>query len=249
MNSAINHRLSVLLGALLLSACGSDTPAKTETAAKESARSGALKDEPVVVADGSVRLLFRGSAFPVEALSPVYGCCLAAPAVRGKKEVRVYAPASPGATAIKLDRQLDLNEADVLQFFLERKTETGWLPYDKDRFPAPQIAFFRRDLSNLETIKEAQYAEYVHTGKTSWVIAAEMTPKAIPDRSPLAKSMGIRHEYQMGGKALRLGRAVLRRADNSQVEIPLGSGCAAVEICSQPNCLTSVNSPCAERAP
>lgn len=239
----MNTRVSLALACLfLLAGCNTTTSdPKKDVEAKQPA----TKDDPVVISDGSVRLYFRAGVFSAEALSPVYGCCLAAPAVRGKKQVKVYKPETAGSQAVRLAQTLDLNEADVLQFHLERQGEAGWAPLDNDRFPTPQLVFFRRDLSSVEALKDAQYADFATSGKSSWIVSSEMTPKAADELDALGKSLNMRRQYEVVAKSkIRLGRLVLKRADNSSETVPLGNGCSAVEICTAPNCLAGMNSPC-----
>ena len=242
-------RVSLVLASfVLLAGCNSTPDAKTDS---QEAKLPPTKDDPVVVSDGSVRLFFRSGVFSSEAISPTYGCCLAAPAVRGKKQVKVYIPESATSQAVRLTKTLDLNEADVLQFHLERQGETGWAPLDNDKFPTPQLVFFRRDLSKIDALNDAQYADYASTAKTSWIISSEMSPKAVDELDPFAKSLNMRHEYSVTAKSkIRLGRLVLKRTDNSSETVTLGNGCSAVEICTAPNCLAGMNSPCpGEAAP
>ena len=236
-------RVTIALASFLLLAGCTSTETKKETA---ESKLPPTKDDPVVVTDGSVRLFFRSGVFSAEAISPVYGCCLAAPAVKGKKEVRVYKPESAASQAVRLAQTLELNEADVLQVHLEREGESGWMPLDNDKFPTPQLVFFRRDLSNIAMLNDAQYSDYASTAKTSWIISSEMTPKAADQLGTLAKALNMRKEYSVNAKSkIRLGRLVLKRANNASETVALGNGCSAVEICSAPNCLAGMTSPCA----
>jgi len=246
-----NRLLPVLISSLVLGGCSSTPEAKTPSAKSEPDPSK-FRDDPVVVSDGSVRVFFRSSVFPTEAISPVYGCCLAAPAVRGKKEVRVYRPSAAGSNAVSLAKTLPLNEADVLQFHLERQGDGGgWVPVDNDKFPIPQFVFFRRDLSKVETLAEAQYADFGLTGRSSWIISSEMPIKPADELDAFGKSLNMRREYVVRAKSkIRLGRIVVRRSDNSSDTVELSNGCSAVEICTGPNCLAGMNSPCpGEAAP
>lgn len=239
-------RVSLVLPALLLlSACPS-TGDKVAGEKKDAAPKN-LKDDPVVISDGSVRLFFRSGVFAAESVSPVYGCCLAAPAVGGKKEVRVYLPESATSRSVKLAQTLPLNEADVVQFHLERQTDSGWTMIDNDRFPTPQLVFFRRDLSKTEALNDAQYADYANTGKVSWIISSETKPKAVDDIDALGKSLSMRRQYAVETKGkIRLGKLTIKRADNSSENVTLGTSCSAVEICTSPNCLAGMTSPCPE---
>lgn len=242
----MSTRVSLALLTLILSACNSDT-ASTADAKKEAPAS--LKDDPIVIADGSVRLFFRSGVFAAESVSPVYGCCLATPAVPGKKEVRVYLPESPSSRAVKLAQTLPLNGADVVQFHLERKTETGWTAMDNDRFPTPQLVFFRRDLSKAEALADAQFADFASTAKNGWIVSSEMKPKAVDEVDAFGKSLSMRRQYLMETKTkVRLGRLTIRRANNSSENVVLGNSCSAIEICTAPNCLAGMNSPCPEPA-
>jgi len=235
------------LALLFLSGCPA-TGDKAVEAKKDIAPKN-LKDDPVVIADGSVRLLFRSGVFPAEAVSPVYGCCLASPAVGGKKEVRVYLPESATSRAVKLAQTVPLNEADVIQVYLERQTETGWSPMDNDKFPMPQLVVFRRDLSRAESLNDAQYADYAATDKRSWIFSSEMKPKAIDEVDAFGKSLSMRRQYSLESKVkVRLGRLSIKRADNSSENIALGNSCSAIEVCTAPNCLAGMNSPCPEPA-
>jgi hypothetical protein len=236
-------RVSLLLLALLLLCACPGTGDKAADAKKEATTT--RKDDPVVIADGSVRLYFRSGVFAAESVSPVYGCCLAAPAVGGKKEVRVYLPESPSSRAVKLAQTLPLNEADVVQFYLERQTDSGWAMLDNDKFPTPQLVLFRRDLSKVDALNDAQFADYAATGKTSWIISSEMKPKAVDAVDDLGKSLSMRRGYTMEAKGkIRLGKLTIKRADNSSENVALGTGCSAIEICTSPNCLAGMNSPC-----
>ena len=95
--------------AFLLGSCGGS---KTETKDNETKAAEALRDEPVYIADGSARLLFRSSVFPIDRLTAIYGCCLTAPAVGGEKEIRVYMPGDGGA--MKQGKKVTLGETDVV---------------------------------------------------------------------------------------------------------------------------------------
>lgn len=233
-----------LLMLVCLTACSSSSD---KTAEKKDSPDRNRKDDPLVIADGSVRLLFRSGVFPAESVSPVYGCCLASPALGGKKEVRVYLPESATTRAVKLAQTLSLNEADVVQFHLERQTDSGWTLLDNDRFPTPQLVLFRRDLSRADALNDAQFADYASTGKTSWIISSEMRPKLVEEIDAFGKSLSMRRQYAIEAKGkVRLARMTIKRSDNSSENVALGNNCSAIEICTAPNCLAGMNSPCSD---
>lgn len=232
--------------AFLLGSCGGSKTETPETANKTAAE--ALRDEPVFIADGSARVLFRSSVFPIDRLTAIYGCCLSAPAVGGEKEIRVYMPDGAG---MKQGKTVALGETDVLEVHLEKKSGAGWTPYDTTKFPSPQLALYRRDLSHWITDSgDSLVVDYTKTGKKGWVIAAEKMPR--PDEKLLTnadfvKASGARKEYALTlGKdsTVRLGKLIVRRPNQVEEEISVASGCTVVEICTAPNCAKETKNPC-----
>ena len=233
--------------AFLLGSCGGS---KTETKENETKAAEALRDEPVYIADGSARLLFRSSVFPIDRLTAIYGCCLTAPAVGGEKEIRVYMPGDGGA--MKQGKKVTLGETDVVEVHLEKKSGDGWTAYDTTKFPSPQLALYRRDLSHWITDSgDSLVADYTKTGKKGWVIAAERMPRQdekLLTNADFVKASGARKEYALAlGKdsTVRLGKLIVRRANQVEEGISIASGCTVVEICTAPNCAKETKSPCA----
>lgn len=237
--------LSASALALLIGCSAPEKPsASNENKGDEAPAAKSVKDEPIVVSDGSVRLLFRTAAHDLRALSPMYGCCLVTPAVKGNKELRVYQAPTEGG-ALKLAKTVTLGETDVVQFFFDRKGDGGWRPFDKDKLPNPQLILFRRDFSRAAAIDDAEFADFAATGRAGWIVTSDVvTPKPLAEISPLGKSLGMKREYTVGGNILRLGRLVVKRPDNSAESVTLGDACSAVEFCTAPNCLAGMNSPC-----
>lgn len=229
--------------AFLLGSCGGSKTEDTATKAAE-----ALRDEPVFIADGSARVLFRSSVFPIDRLTAIYGCCLSAPAVGGEKEIRVYMPDGAG---MKQGKKVALAETDVLEVHLEKKSGDGWTPFDTTKYPSPQLALYRRDMSHWITDSgDSLVVDYTKTGKKGWVIAAEKMPR--PDEKLLTnadfvKASGARKEYALTlGKdsTVRLGKLIVRRPNQVEEEISVSSGCTVVEICTVPNCAKETKNPC-----
>ena len=232
--------------AFLLGSCGGSKTETPETETKTAAE--ALRDEPVFIADGSARVLFRSSVFPIDRLTAIYGCCLSAPAVGGEKEIRVYMPDGAG---MKQGKTVALGETDVLEVHLEKKSGAGWTPYDTTKFPSPQLALYRRDLSHWITDSgDSLVVDYTKTGKKGWVIAAEKMPRQdekLLTNADFVKASGARKEYALTlGKdsTVRLGKLIVRRPNQVEEEISVSSGCTVVEICTAPNCATETKNPC-----
>ena len=232
--------------AFLLGSCGGSKTETPETATKTAAET--LRDEPVFIADGSARVLFRSSVFPIDRLTAIYGCCLSAPAVGGEKEIRIYLP---DATGMKLGKKVALAETDVLEVHLEKKSGDGWTPYDTTKFPSPQLALYRRDLSHWITDSgDSLVVDYTKTGKKGWVIAAEKMPRQdekLLTNADFVKASGARKEYALTlGKdsTVRLGKLIVRRPNQVEEEISVSSGCTVVEICTAPNCAKEAKNPC-----
>ncbi len=241
------RRWTPVLGlAFLLGSCGGS---KTETPDAALQATVALRDEPVFIADGSARILFRSNVFPIDRLTGIYGCCLASPAVGGEKEVRIYLP---DGDTMKQSKKVALGETDILEVHLEKKTSEGWGPFDTTKFPSPQLALYRRDMTPWITDSgDSLVVDYAKTGKKSWVVAAENMPRAdekLLTNADFVKASGARKEYSLtlGKDAnVRLGKLIIRRPKQVQEEIPIANGCAIVEICTSPNCAQATKSPCA----
>jgi hypothetical protein len=238
--------MPVLGLAFLLGSCGGS---KTETPAPETKTAEATRDEPVFIADGSARVLFRSSVYPIDRLTAIYGCCLSSPAVGGEKEIRVY---MPDGDAMKQSKKVSLGETEVVEVHLEKKSGDGWSAYDTTKFPSPQLALYRRDMAPWITDSgDSLASDYAKTGKKGWVVAAEKMPR--PDEKLLTnadfvKASGARKEYALAlGKdaSVRLGKLVVRRANQVEEAIPVASGCTVVEICTAPNCAKETKNPCA----
>lgn len=236
---------SVLGLTFLLGSCGGS---KTETPTPETKMTEAFRDEPVFIADGSARVLFRSSVFPIDRLTSIYGCCLSSPAVGGEKEIRVYLPEGG---AMKQSQKVKLGETDILEVHLEKKSGEGWSAFDNTKFPSPQLALYRRDMAPWITDSgDSLVVDYSKTGKKGWVIAAEQMPRqdekllTMPD---FVKASGARKEYALSlGKdgSVRLGKLIVRRPNQVEEEIPVASGCTVVEICTAPNCAQETKNPC-----
>ena len=229
--------------AFLLGSCGGSKTEDTATKAAE-----ALRDEPVFIADGSARLLFRSSVFPIDRLTAIYGCCLTAPAIGGEKEIRVYMPDGAG---MKQGQKVALAETDVLEVHLEKKSGDGWSPFDTTKFPSPQLALYRRDMAPWITDSgDSLVVDYTKTGKKGWVIAAEKMPRQdekLLTNADFVKASGARKEYALTlGKdsTVRLGKLIVRRPNQVEEEISVASGCTVVEICTAPNCAKETRNPC-----
>lgn len=238
-------KASVLGLTFLLGSCGGS---KTETSTPETKITEALRDEPVFLADGSARVLFRASVYPIDRLTSIYGCCLSSPAVGGEKEIRVY---MPEGDLMKQSRKVKLAETDVVELHLEKKSGEGWTAFDNTKFPSPQLALYRRDMAPWITDSGDSLAvDYAKTGRKGWVIAAEQMLR--PDEKLLTmpdfvKASGARKEYALPlGKdaSVRLGKLIVRRPNQVEEEIPVASGCTVVEICSAPNCAQETKNPC-----
>ena len=232
--------------AFLLGSCGGS---KTETPDTATKAAEALRDEPVFIADGSARVLFRSSVFPIDRLTAIYGCCLTAPAVGGEKEIRVYIPDGAG---MKQAKKVALAETDVLEVHLEKKSGDGWSPFDTTKFPSPQLALYRRDMAPWITDSgDSLVVDYTKTGKKGWVIAAETMPRQdekLLTNADFVKASGARKEYALTlGKdsTVRLGKLIVRRPNQVAEEISVASGCTVVEICTAPNCAKETRNPCA----
>ena len=232
--------------AFLLGSCGGSKTETTETEPKAAAE--ALRDEPVFIADGSARVLFRSSVFPIDRLTAIYGCCLTAPAVGGEKEIRVYQPDGAG---MKQANKVALAETDVLEVHLEKKSGDGWVPFDTTKFPSPQLALYRRDMSHWITDSgDSLVVEYTKTGKKGWVIAAEKMPRQdekLLTNADFVKASGARKEYALTlGKesTVRLGKLIVRRPNQVEETISVASGCTVVEICTALNCAKETKNPC-----
>jgi hypothetical protein len=232
--------MPVLGVAFILGSCGGS---KTETTASEKAAQ-VTHDEPVFIADGSARLLFRSSVFPIDRITGVYGCCLSAPASGGGKELRVYLP---DGDAMKQSKKVTLAEIDVVDVYLEKKAGDGWAPYDHSKFPSPQLALYRRDMTPWLT-DPAIAAEYAKTGKKGWVVAAEKMPREdekLLTNADFVKATGARKEYALAaGKDVRLGKLIIRHANQIEEDVPVASGCTVVEICTAGNCAKETKNPC-----
>ncbi|MBY0507213.1 MAG: hypothetical protein K2X03_25080 [Bryobacteraceae bacterium] len=209
-----------------------------------------MADEPVFLTDGSARLLFRANVFPIERLTGIYGCCLTSPAAGGDKEVRVYLP---DGDTMKQSKKVTLAETDVLEVHLEKKTGDGWGDYDTTKFPSPQLALYRRDMTPWITDSgDSLVVDYTKTGKKGWVVAAEKTPKAdekLLTNADFVKASGARKEYvlSLGKDAnVRLGWLTIRRPNQVEEEVPVANGCAVVEICTAPHCAKETRNPCAK---
>jgi len=240
------RRWTPVLGlAFLLGSCGGS---KTESPDVRTQASEALRDEPVFITDGPARVLFRANVFPISRLTGVYGCCLSSPAVGGKKEVRVYLPDGP---AMKQSQKVALGENDILEVHLEKKSGGGWGPYDTTKFPSPQLALYRRDMTPwIADAGDSLVVDYTKTGKKGWVVTAETMPRAdekLLTNADFVKASGARKEYELSlGKEanVRLGYLVIRRPNMVEDEIAVANGCAVVEICSPSNCAKETKSPC-----
>jgi len=240
------RRWTPVLGlAFLLGSCGGS---KTETSDAKTQASEALRDEPVFITDGPARVLFRANVFPLSRLTGIYGCCLSSPAVGGEKEVRVYLPEGGD---MKQSKKVALGDNDVLEVHLEKKSGEGWGPYDTTKFPSPQLALYRRDMTPWITDSgDSLVVDYSKTGKKGWVITAETMPRAdekLLTNADFVKASGARKEYalSLGKEAkVRLGYLVIRRPNMVEEEIPVADGCAVVEICTSPNCAKETRSPC-----
>ena len=232
--------------AFLLGSCGGS---KTETPDTATTAAEALRDEPVFIADGSARVLFRSSVFPIDRLTAIYGCCLTSPAIGGEKEIRVYIPDGAG---MKQGQKVALAETDVLEVHLEKKSGDGWSPFDTTKFPSPQLALYRRDMAPWITDSgDSLVVDYTKTGKKGWVIAAETMPRQdekLLTNADFVKASGARKEYALTlGKdsTVRLGKLIVRRPNQVAEEISVASGCTVVEICTAPNCAKETRNPCA----
>lgn len=241
------RRWTPVLGlAFLLGSCGGS---KTETPDAAPAQvTDTLRDEPVFLTDGSARLLFRSSVFPIDRLTGIYGCCLSSPAVGGDKDVRVYLP---DGDLMKQAKKVTLAESDVLEVHLEKKSGDGWGPYDTSKFPSPQLALYRRDMSPWITDSgDSLVVDYTKTGKKGWVVAAESMPRAdekLLTNPDFVKASGARKEYALAlGKdsSVRLGHLIIRRPNQVEETISVANGCAVVEICTSPNCAKETKNPC-----
>ena len=200
------------------------------------------------IADGSARVLFRSSVFPIDRLTAIYGCCLTAPAVGGEKEIRVYIPDGAG---MKQAKKVALAETDVLEVHLEKKSGDGWSPFDTTKFPSPQLALYRRDMAPWITDSgDSLVVDYTKTGKKGWVIAAETMPRQdekLLTNADFVKASGARKEYALTlGKdsTVRLGKLIVRRPNQVEETISVASGCTVVEICTAPNCAKETKNPC-----
>ncbi len=242
------RRWTPVLGlAFLLGSCGGS---KTESPTPEPGTQTTenLRDEPVLITDGSARLLFRSSVFPLDRLTGIYGCCLSAPAVGGEKEIRVY---QPDGDTMKQSKKVKLGETDVLEVYLDKRAGEGWTPFDTSKFPSPQLALYRRDLSPwLTDSGDSLVVDYTKTGKRGWVVAADKMPRAdekLLTNPDFVKASGARKEYALAlGKdsSVRLGKLIIRRPNQVEEEIPVASGCTVVEICTAPNCTKETRNPC-----
>lgn len=238
------RRWTPVLGlAFLLGSCGGS---KTETQEETTKSAEVYRDEPVFISDGSPRLLFRSSVFPIDRLTGIYGCCLSAPAVGGDKEVRIH---MPEGEAMKQSRKVTLAENDVLEVHLEKQSSEGWRPYDTTKFPSPQLALYRRDMAPwLTDSGDSLMVDYTKTGKKGWVVSAEEMPRLdekLLTNADFVKASGARKEYALAfGNNARLGKLIIRRANQVEESIPVASGCTVVEICTAPNCAKETRNPC-----
>jgi hypothetical protein len=236
--------MPVLGLAFLLGSCGGS---QTETAASDTKSSA--RDEPVFISDGSARLLFRSNVYPIDRITNVYGCCLSSPAVGGEKEIRIY---TPEGELMKQSRKVLLGETDVLEVYLEKRSGEGWSPYDTSKFPSPQVAFYRRDLSPwIRDSGDSLVVDFAKTGKKGWVVAAERMPRQdekLLTNADFVKATGARKEFALAlGRdvSVRLGKLIVRRANQVEEQIPVATGCTVVEICTAPNCAREAKNPCA----
>ena len=233
----------VLLPVLLFTGCGMLSIKKNAEPPKKAA---ATTDEPIVIADGSIRLLFRAPVFDLESLTPVYGCCLASPAIAAAKEIRVYQPAGEGLP-MQTSKKLSLNVKDVVEIYLDKKTEGGWEPYRELKYPLPQLILHRHDFrSILEPSKHAARAEFEKTDYTGWMFVTNQAKADahLTQDAAFVKATGLKAEYVAFGKNTRLAKLVVKRADGKAETADIASGCTAIEICSTGQCLASMPSPC-----
>jgi hypothetical protein len=231
--------------AFLLGSCGGS---KTETQDPETKTAESFRDESVFIADGSARVLFRSSVFPIDRLTGNYGCCLTSPAVGGEKEIRIYLPEGE---AMKQSKTVKLGETDILEVYLDKKSGEGWSPYDTTKFPSPQLALYRRDMTPWITDSgDSLVVDFTRTGKKGWVVAAEKMPRQdekLLTNADFVKASGARKEYALSvGKdnSIRLGKLIVRRPNQTEEVISVASGCTVVEICTSPNCAKETRNPC-----
>jgi hypothetical protein len=241
---------TVMAGWLILAGCpgpAADPPKKeTSQQAPENA-----KDEPIAIADGSARLLFKSRAVELERIAPQYGCCLAAPAVKGEKEIQVFAPQSAdGMGELVKSKTVKLGAGDVVEMYLDRRGENGWVPMATAKNPLPQLILMRRDLSGpLESAHVPEVEAFKESGRWGWIFLSEVRPQDAPKLTTNAgftSATGFRREYELGVKGkVRLGKLVIQRMGGSEETVELGSGCSVVQICAGPDCAKKIPSPCA----
>lgn len=241
-------RSAAALGALaslfLLVSCEQLSIKKTPEAPPKKA--AASTDEPMVIADGSVRMLFRAPVYALDTITPVYGCCLASPAIGAAKEIRVYHPAGDGLP-MQIAKKAALGAKDVVEVYLERKVEGGWKPYSDLKYPLPQLMLHRNDFrAVLENSKNPARSEFEKTDYLGWMLVTTSVRQdaGLTQDANFVRATGFKSEYSAFGSRVRLASLTIKRADAKTEMIPVASACTVIEFCTTGQCLASMPSPC-----
>ena len=241
----MNRFVLALLPVALFTGC-EQLAIKKSVEEKKTDVAASAADEPLLITDGSIRLLFRAPVAALDSITNVYGCCLASPANSAVKEIRVFQPAGEGLP-MQAARKFSLAAADVVELYLERKAEGAWVPYRELKYPLPQLLLHRRDFRpELASSQHPARSAFEKTGFYGWMIVTDQVRNdaQLTQDASFVKATGFQTEYSAFAKNTRLAKLVVKRADGKSESADIASSCTAVEVCSTGRCLESLPSPC-----